>query len=67
MALDQASADMVNAAPVLPGSRIYDNHHGDMKGTDKFSLTHPETFWQAGLEHAEEIGLGTRKYKLIEV
>jgi uncharacterized Fe-S center protein len=68
VALDQACAEMVNSAPALPGSRICDNHnHGDLKGTDKFSLTHPDTFWQAGLEHAEKIGLGTRKYDLVEV
>lgn len=68
VALDQASADMVTAAPALPGSRIYNDHkHSDMKGSDKFLLTHPETFWQAGLEHAEKIGLGNRKYSLIEV
>jgi uncharacterized protein len=68
VALDQASADMVNAAPALPGSRICDNHsHGDMKGSDKFSMTHPDTFWQTGLEHAEKIGLGSRKYDLFEV
>jgi uncharacterized Fe-S center protein len=68
VALDQACADMVIASPSLPGSRICDNHsHGDMKGTDKFSLAHPDTFWQAGLEHAEKIGLGSRKYDLLEV
>jgi uncharacterized protein len=68
VALDQASADMVSAAPALSGSRICDNHnHDDMKGSDKFSLAHPETFWQAGLEHAEKIGLGIRKYDLIEI
>jgi len=68
VALDQASTDMVTAAPALPGSRICDNHnHGDMKGSDKFSMAHPDTFWQAGLEHAEKIGLGTRKYELIEI
>jgi uncharacterized protein len=68
VALDQASADMVIAAPAQPGSRICENHdQGDMKGSDKFSMTHPDTFWQAGLEHAENIGLGTRKYDLIKV
>jgi uncharacterized protein len=68
VALDQASADLVNAAPSLPGSRICDNHtHGDMKGSDKFSLTHPDTFWQAGLDHAEKIGLGKKEYELVEV
>jgi uncharacterized Fe-S center protein len=68
VALDQACADMVSAAPALPGSAICDNHnHGNMKGFDKFSLAHPDTFWQAGLEHAEKIGLGSRKYDLVEV
>jgi uncharacterized Fe-S center protein len=68
VALDQACADMVTAAPALPGSRICDNHaHGDMRGSDKFSLSHPDTFWKAGLEHAEKIGLGKREYKLIEI
>ena len=28
---------------------------------------HPETNWQAGLEHAEKLGLGTQQYELITV
>ena len=68
VALDQASADKVIAAPALTGSKIcVDHNHGDLKGADKFSLAHPDTFWQAGLEHAEKIGLGSREYDLIEV
>ena len=68
VALDMACADMVKAAPALPGSRICTDHsHGDLAGKDKFKLAHPDTFWQAGLEHAEKIGLGTTKYELIEV
>ncbi|MBN2487143.1 MAG: DUF362 domain-containing protein [Bacteroidales bacterium] len=67
VALDQASADLVSNAPALAGNRICENHkHGDLKGSDKFKLAHPNTFWQAGLEHAEKIGLGSRSYKLIE-
>jgi uncharacterized protein len=68
VALDQASADMVNAAPALPGSVICEDHnHGDLKGSDKLTMAHPDISWRAGLEHAEKIGLGNRKYKLIEV
>ncbi|MFN8240879.1 MAG: DUF362 domain-containing protein [Bacteroidales bacterium] len=68
VALDQACADLVTAAPALPGSRICDSHrHGDMRNEDKFAMAHPETHWQAGLEHAEKIGLGSRKYELIEI
>ncbi len=68
VALDQASADLVKASPALPGSKICTDHqHGDNAGVDKFRLAHPDTFWQAGLDHGEKIGLGTTKYKLIEV
>jgi uncharacterized Fe-S center protein len=68
VALDQACADLVTAAPALPGSSICE--HGDssaLEGKDKFKLSHPDTFWQAGLEHAEKIGLGKRKYEIIEI
>lgn len=68
VAIDQACADMVISAPALPGSTICDSHkHGDLKGSDKFLLAHPNTFWQAGLKHAEKIGLGSREYNLINV
>lgn len=69
VALDQACADMVTAAPVLfTDNELHDAHeHEDLKGADKFHLLHPDTDWQAGLEHAEKIGIGTRKYTLITV
>jgi uncharacterized protein len=68
VALDKACADMVMAAPALPGSAICaDHNHGDLRGKDKFKLAHPDTFWQAGLEHAEKIGLGNTHYELHEI
>jgi hypothetical protein len=68
VALDQASADMVCNAPSLPGSKICDNHlHGNGTGDDKFKMAHSNTYWQTGLEYAEEIGLGCRTYNLIPV
>jgi uncharacterized Fe-S center protein len=68
VALDQACADMVLASPALPGSKIYDHHKkDDLKGKDKFRLAHPNTSWEAGLEHAEKIGLGSRKYTITEL
>jgi uncharacterized Fe-S center protein len=68
VALDQACADLVMAAPALPGSRIYDNNTSDhMQGEDKFKKAHPETFWQSGLDHGVKIGLGKREYELITV
>ena len=68
VALDQACAELVIAAPAIKGSRICDSHDNqNHEGKDKFRMAHPETFWTACLEHAEKIGLGTRSYELIEV
>lgn len=68
VALDQACADLVIAAPALPGSSIRESdNHEDLRDKDKFKISHPDTFWQAGIKHAEKIGLGTIDYELIEV
>jgi len=68
VALDQASADLVKAAPALPGSRIRKDHENDdLRGKDKFRLAHPDTFWQVGIKHAEKIGLGNTAYELINI
>lgn len=68
VALDQACADMVINAPILGGSKLAENHpHEHLEGEDKFHLIHPDTNWKAGLDYAEEIGLGTKAYELINV
>ena len=68
VALDQACADMVINAPILGGSKLAESHpHKHLEGEDKFHLIHPDTNWKAGLDYAEEIGLGTKAYELINV
>lgn len=68
VALDKACADMVINAPLLSGNRLSETHpHEHLCGKDKFHLIHPDTNWQAGLMHAEKIGLGNRDYELITV
>ena len=69
VALDKACADIVINAPILEtGNRLSDSpHHDHLEGCDKFHIMHPETNWQAGLDHAEKIGLGTQEYELITV
>ena len=70
VALDQACADMVNQAPILEANhnRLAEKpHEGHMENEDKFHLIHPDTNWQAGLEHAQKRGIGTRQYELITV
>lgn len=62
VALDQACADAVNAAPVLPNSVL--GHHAE---GDHFHAANPDTDWKVTLEHAEKIGLGTRAYELIKI
>ena len=66
VALDQACVDMVNEAPIVPGSAadVEEKHEGH---NDVFKLVHPDTDWEAGLIHAERIGIGTREYELVNV
>ena len=70
VALDQASVDLCNQMPISPGSRL-DEHmkafgHED-PNREYFHMNHPDTQWEAGLNHAEEIGLGSRQYELIRI
>ena len=62
VALDQACADLVMAAPGLPNTAL---QSGQAPGGDKFRGVHPDIDWEAQLEHAEKIGLGSRSYELV--
>ncbi len=63
VAIDAASADLVNAAPGLPGSQLKDLS----PGTDKFKDIYPQIDWPIQLEYAEQLGMGSRKYELVKV
>ena len=75
VALDCACADLVKAAPVLQNNVItdidsrlgHDHSHGHHEGEDKFHIVHPDTKWEAGVEHGERRGLGKREYTLVRV
>ena len=62
VAIDQASADLVNAASGLPGTAL---HSGFEPGGDKFRGVHPDIDWEVTLEHGEKVGLGSRAYQLV--
>ncbi|MBW1646065.1 MAG: DUF362 domain-containing protein, partial [Deltaproteobacteria bacterium] len=64
VALDQACADLVNAAPGVPGSALGEQ---TAAGTDKFRVLYPEIDWEIQLRYAEELGLGTREYELEKI
>lgn len=63
VALDLASAELVNHAPGLPGSAL--PQEAMAPGADKWEALHPGCQWRFQLEYAEEIGLGSTNYKLI--
>jgi uncharacterized protein len=71
VALDKASIDAVNAAPVTSGSlleeRVCDYEEHQHNHGDKIHHIHPNTDWRVGLTYAEEIGLGTQDYELVVV
>jgi uncharacterized Fe-S center protein len=62
VALDQACLDLVNREAALAGSRL----EGCAAGTDKFRALYPRIDCERQLAYAEEVGLGTRAYELIE-
>jgi len=62
VAIDQASVDLVNQEPGLWGSKVKEAGPGE----DKFRKLYPQLPWEITLEHAEKIGLGTRKYELVK-
>ena len=67
VALDRACADLVMKAPGLHGSRLMDLCGGKLhEHDDKFLVIHPNALWKTGLDYAEELGIGTQNYELIE-
>ena len=62
VALDLASAELVNKAPGLPGSAL--PKKALAPGADKWEALHPGCQWRFQLEYAQQIGLGSMKYKL---
>ena len=64
VAIDQASADMVNRQRALESSCL-SSHKG--AGEDKFRGLYPEIDWTIQLDYAEKIGLGKRKYEFVTI
>ena len=64
VAIDQASADLVNAEPALAHTRLETN---TAPGGDKFRGLYPQVDWTIQLDYAQKIGLGTRAYELVRL
>jgi hypothetical protein len=64
VAIDQASADLVNRAPGLAGTALTG---GFKPGEDKFRTLYPQIDWTIQLDYGERIGLGSRQYDLVKL
>ncbi|MDI6785653.1 MAG: DUF362 domain-containing protein [bacterium] len=64
VAIDQASVDLVNQEIGLKGTALKENINAH---TDKFKSIHPKVNWKIQLNYGEKIGLGKRKYQLIQI
>lgn len=66
VAVDQACIDMVSEAPVIPSAikRLPKDYE---QGECKFCAIHPHVPKDMGLEYAQQLGLGSRQYKLIKI
>lgn len=64
VAIDQASADLVNQQQGLEGSCLKTS---TKVGEDKFKAIYPKVDWGIQLNYAERIGLGTRSYRLEKI
>ena len=64
VAIDQAAVDLVNKQTGRRDSALKKNHRD---GADKFRGVNPDIDYTIQLAYAEELGVGSRSYKLIEV
>ena len=62
VAIEQACIDLVNAQPSLPNSAV-----NLPPGADKFREIHQGIDWNSQLAYGEQIGLGSRNYRLIKL
>ena len=64
VAIDKASADMVNNEVGLPDTALKSGHG---PGKDKFRGVYPTVDWTIQLDCAQAAGLGTKNYKLEKI
>lgn len=64
VAIDQATADLLTKSPGVPGGRL--SEKDARPGVDKLKAVY-KLDWSAQIRRAEELGLGSRDYRLIEI
>jgi uncharacterized Fe-S center protein len=64
VAADQAAVDLINARPGIAGSALPDAYE---RGDDKFLTLYPKADYRVKLAYAEKMGLGSRRYRLVQL
>ena len=67
VALDQACVDLCNKQTAFRNSQLGENLAKGEKTGQIFHDSNPHVDWEAALIQGEKIGLGSRKYNLIEM
>lgn len=73
VAIDQASIDLINSEPPMPGSLVKDLNPGDDKFAALFGKTTDEGKYKPSnghriqIDHAEKMGLGHSQYQLVNL
>ncbi len=62
VAIDKASADLLNSAPANKGSKV-----DSCEVTDKMKCVYPKIDWTIQLDYAEKLCMGSQDYELIEL
>jgi uncharacterized Fe-S center protein len=65
VAVDQASADLLNAQTGLPTSCL--DPAAQAANSDKIRAVYPKIDWEHQLIYAEQVGLGSRSYELVQI
>lgn len=65
VAIDQASVDLIEKEKLYYDHEI--NKMEEKQGEDKFHLLYPSLDYQKLLEYCQNLGIGNRKYELLEV
>lgn len=63
VAIDRASADLINKQEGIRGTAV----RSRKPGKDKLRDVNPDIDWTVQIKHAEKLGLGTARYRLIKV
>ncbi|HEC83339.1 MAG TPA: DUF362 domain-containing protein [Firmicutes bacterium] len=63
VAIDQASADLINQQVGIPETAVTSLR----AGSDKLKNIHPDVDWRIQITYAEKLGLGTSHYQLVKL